>query len=116
MWSAGAVTPEELETMFEDAFVVRDPDAVTRLFEDGGLLATESETRSGEGIGPFAAALWEREVSFLADPRRVLQAHDTALVVSERSVSVLRRAGDGRWRYAISLLDVADDTNREEHR
>ena len=102
--------------MFEDAFVVRDPDAVTRLFEDGGLLATESETRSGEGIGPFAAALWEREVSFLADPRRVLQAHDTALVVSERSVSVLRRAGDGRWRYAISLLDVADDTNREEHR
>lgn len=101
--------------MFEDAFVVRDPDAVTRLFEDGGLLATESETRSGEAIGAFAEALWEREVSFLADPRRVLQAHDTALVVSERSVSVLRRAGDGRWRYAISLLDVGD-TTREEHR
>jgi hypothetical protein len=114
MWSAGAVTPEELETMFEDAFVVRDPDAVTRLFEDGGLLATDSETRSGDAIGPFAAALWEREVTFLADPRRVLQAHDTALVVSQRSVSVLRRSGDGRWRYAISLLDVGG-TTREEH-
>src|SRR5215207_39882 len=77
MWSAGAVTPEELETMFEDAFVVRDPDAVTRLFEDGGLLATECETRSGDAIGAVAAALWEREVTFLADPLRVLQAHDT---------------------------------------
>jgi hypothetical protein len=115
MWSAGAVTPEELETMFEDAFVVGDPDAVTRLFEDGGLLATASETRSGDAIGPFAAALWAREVAFLASPRRVLQAHDTALVVSERSVSVLRRAGDGFWRYVISLLDVGE-TTREEHR
>ena len=100
--------------MFEDAFVVRDPDAVTRLFEDGGLLATERETRSGEAIGPFAAALWERAVSFLAEPRRVLQAHDTALVVSERSVSVVRRAGDGRWRYVISLLDVDDTTDEED--
>jgi hypothetical protein len=27
---------------------------------------------------------------------------------------VLRRSGDGRWRYAISLLDVGG-TTREEH-
>ena len=98
--------------MFEDAFVVGDPDAVARLFEDGGVLATASETRSGAAIGPFAAALWAREVGFLANPRRVLQAHDTALVVSERSVSVLRRAGDGVWRYAISLLDGPRDDPR----
>jgi hypothetical protein len=114
MPSAGAVTPEELETLLEDAFVVRDPSAVAELFEDGGLLATEHETRSGPAIGPFAAALWEREVHYLAGPRRVLQAHDTALVVSERSVSVLRRSGDGRWRFAISLLDVDDTTHEED--
>ena len=34
----GARTPEELETLFEDAFVVRDRDALAQLFEDGAVL------------------------------------------------------------------------------
>ena len=37
----GARTPEELETLFEDAFVVRDRDAIAELFEDGGLLDSQ---------------------------------------------------------------------------
>src|SRR5262245_45440846 len=102
MPGTGASTPEELDTLFEDAFVVRDPDAVTGLFEDGGVLATPGEARRGPAIGPFAAALWEREVGYVSGAGRVLQAHDTALLVSERSISVLRRAPDGHWRYAIS--------------
>jgi hypothetical protein len=114
MLRAGAQTPEELETLLEDAFVVGDADALAELFEDGGLLATGEEVCGGEAIGPLAAALWERDVGYVADPRRVVQAHDTALVVSERSIGVARRAGDGRWRYAIALLDVDHTTNEEK--
>lgn len=35
---AGAHTPEELETLFEDACVTRHRDAVAALFEDGAVL------------------------------------------------------------------------------
>src|SRR5687768_12128964 len=34
----GAQTPEELETLFEDAFVVRDATALAQLFEEGAVL------------------------------------------------------------------------------
>ena len=115
MWRAAASTPEELETLLEDAFVVRDGDALTGLFEEGGLLATQDETRSGEAIRGFVAELWRRDVTYVADPRRVVQLRDTALVVSARSISVVRRAADGRWRYAISLLEADDTTTKEEH-
>ena len=32
--------PEELETLLEDTFLLRDADAVARLFEDGSLAVT----------------------------------------------------------------------------
>jgi hypothetical protein len=104
----GAQTPEELETLFEDAFVVRDLGALGRLFEDGAVLgaARGAEARGGEQIARLAAALWDRDYSYLADPRRVVQARGTALVVGRRGINVVRRDGDGRWLYAISLLDV----------
>jgi hypothetical protein len=114
MLRSGARTPEELETLFEDAFVVGDAAALPELFEDGGLLAAGQAVCGREAVGPFAAVLWERDVGYVAEPRRVLQARDTALVVSERSIGVMRRASDGRWRYAIALLDVDDTTNEEE--
>ena len=101
----GARTPEELETLFEDAFVVRDREALAELFEDGAVLVAGSaaEARGGDAI---AASLWPGELSYIAAPRRVLQANDTALVLGRDGINVVRRGGDGRWRYAISLLDV----------
>ena len=103
----GASTPEELETLFEDAFVVRDHEALSRLFEDGAVLGAEpGEARGGEQISRLAAAMWERDYSYLAQPRRVVQARDTALVVARQGINVVRRGSDGRWLYAISLLDV----------
>jgi len=75
------------------------------LFEDGAVLdagAGLAQARGADHIGALASALWERP--FVADPRRVLQARDTALVVGERSIGVARRGADGAWRYAISLL------------
>ena len=112
----GAQTPEELETRFEDAFVVRDGRAVAHLFEAGAVLGAAGrapEARGGDQIARFAAAMWERDYAYLADPRRVVQARDTALVVGGRGINVVRRRGDGRWLYAISLLDI--DSAKGEH-
>ena len=114
----GAGTPEELETLLEDAFVLRDREAVAQLFEAGGLLvaaATATEARGSEQIAHLATAMWGRDRTYLAAPRRVLQARNTTLVVAEAAINVLRRGGDGRWRYVISLLDH-DDTEEGQTR
>jgi hypothetical protein len=111
----GAQTPEELETLLEDAFVTRDRQAVAGLFEDGAVLGTGgAEVRGGEQIRELAGELWERNVTYLADPRRVLQARDSALVVARGAVNVVRRGGDGMWRYAIALLNIDDPNPKEE--
>jgi hypothetical protein len=102
-----ARTPEELETLLEDAFVVRDSEALAQLFEDRAVLAAPiGEARGHEGIGRLAAAIWRLDFTYLAGSERVLQAGDTALVVSSRGINVAGRGSDGGWRYAISLLDV----------
>jgi hypothetical protein len=110
----GASTPEELETLLEDALLMRDREAVLGLFEDGAVLDAGGlpEARGAAQIATLASALWER--TFVADPRRVLQARDTALVVGERGINVARRGADGAWRYAISLLSPDHETTKEE--
>ena len=115
-----ARTPEELETLFEDALLVRDREAVADLFEDGAVIvagATRRQARGRDEIALFATQIWAHEPAYLADPQRVLQARDTALVVAPRAINVVRRAGDGTWRYAISLLALHDTTTTtKEHR
>jgi len=111
----GARTPEELEALFEDAFVLRDPGAVAPLFEAGALLVAGSvtgELRGSEEIALSASALWSRDFTYVADPRRVVQARDLALVLATQGTSVVRRGTDGAWRYAISLLSI--DLMKEE--
>ncbi|MEX2210538.1 MAG: nuclear transport factor 2 family protein [Gaiellaceae bacterium] len=113
----GACTPEELETLFEDAFVTRDSDALAQLFEDGAVLIAGDqphEARGGEEIVRFATAMWERERTYIADPGRILQARDTALVVADRGINVARRGSDGAWRYAIALLSLENASTKEE--
>ena len=102
--TSGARTPEELETLLEDAFVVSDRAAVVDLFEPDGLVAVRAmDSARGAAIGPFVADLWSQDLTYLARPARVLQAGDTGLIVGERAISVVRRR-DEHWRYAISLL------------
>src|SRR2546423_5674333 len=96
----GARTPEELETLFEDAFVVRDREALAELFEDGAVLLADgavSEARGGDEIARSAPALWEGDRTYVAAPSRVVQARDTALVVGPGGLNVVRRGRDGAW-------------------
>jgi ketosteroid isomerase-like protein len=105
----GARTPEELETLFEDAVVTRDAEALAAMFADGAVLAVgegPDAARGGAQIGRVAAALWEGEWTYVAEPRRVVQARDTALVLADCAINVLRRGSDGDWRYAIALLSL----------
>lgn len=104
--TAAARTPEELDTLFEDAFVLRDRAAFDELFDDGAVLVDAGvlEARGGEAIGHALAELWARDRRYVSSPRRVLQARDTALVIADAGVHVLRRGGDRSWRVAISLL------------
>ena len=112
-----ASTPEELETLLEDAFVLRDRDALVELFAEGAVLVAErdrSEARGSEAIGSFADALWRAHRTYVAEPRRVVQARDTALVLAAGGLSVLRRGGDGAWCYVISVLSFDTATSEEE--
>lgn len=107
--TAGARTPEELETLFEDAFVIRDREALRGLFEESAVLATgggAGEARGEDAIARAASAMWRNDLTYLADPRRIVQARDTALVVAGGGISVVHRGGDGAWRYLISLLSA----------
>jgi hypothetical protein len=112
----GARTPEELDVLLEDAFVVRDHRAVAALFESEGLLVDGGarEARGAREIARVAEAMWHADRTYVAEPRRVLQARDTALVVSEGSINVVRRGSDGAWRYAISLLSLEHDEKEEQ--
>jgi hypothetical protein len=114
---SGASTPEELETLLEDAFVTRDAGAVPELFEQEAVLAAGGggpPARGGDQIARLLSASWQANRTFVAQPQRILQASGTALVVADASISVVRRGSDGAWRYAISLLAL--EQNRKERR
>jgi hypothetical protein len=110
---AGARTPEELETLLEDAFVLHDPQALAQLFDPGAILVAGGglpEARGHRQIVRVATELWDSDRRYLADPRRVLQVRDTALVLAGHAINVVRRTDDGSWRYAISLLGLQKTT------
>jgi hypothetical protein len=104
---AGARTPEELETLLEDAFVMHDRSALGSLFEPEAVLASGDRGPPARGrvhIVQAAGAMWAREEHYLADPLRVLQARRIALIAGRHATSVARRSGDGGWRYTIAVL------------
>ncbi|MGE5635509.1 MAG: hypothetical protein ACM3UV_00990 [Nocardioidaceae bacterium] len=112
---AGARTPEELETLLEDAFVIRDADGLGELFEDGAVLGEgRREARGGDQIARLASEMWANDRTYLADPRRVLQARATGLVLATHGINVVRRGSDGGWRYAIALLSRDHATPEED--
>ena len=112
----GARTPEELDALLEDAFVLCDPGALASLFEARALLVAgegAGEVRGSEEIALLAPVLCSGDFTYLAGPQRVVQAHDIALVVAMHGTSVVRRGPDGAWRYAISLLAIDQQTKEK---
>ena len=100
---AGGRTPEELETLLEDALVLGDIQGLLKLFAPRGLLAVPA-TAPAHGAGNIARsarALVSADWAYVADPTLVLQASRTALVVTPQSLNVARRGRDGLWRYEI---------------
>ena len=103
----GARTPEDLETLLEDAFVLRSGEMMAELFEDGAVLVADDGTREARGqeeIALLARQIWQRNRTYLAEPRRIVQAGNTALIMTQHGANVVRRGTDGAWRYAIALL------------
>ncbi len=60
--------------------------------------------RGGGEIHRLATELWQRNVVYVSDRGRVLQADDMALILGPRGINVAHRQEDGLWRYAISVL------------
>jgi hypothetical protein len=105
--TGGARTPEDLETLLEDAFVLRSGEMMAELFEDGAVLVADDGTREARGqeeIALLARQIWQRNRTYLAEPRRIVQAGNTALIMTQHGANVVRRGTDGAWRYAIALL------------
>jgi hypothetical protein len=100
-----ARTPEELEAMLEDAFIVKDAAAAAELFEETALLVdrcASSEARGRPAIARAIASVWD-EWAYVADSRRVFQGGDLAFCFGP-SLNVLPRRPDGAWRLVIAMF------------
>jgi hypothetical protein len=114
---SGASTPEELESLLEDGLVIGEGAPLAGLFENGATVAIDAaahEAHGSEQISRLAEELCAHGYGYLAGARRVLQAADTALVIGEQAINVMRRGVDRRWRYSISLLSLDNPTQRSK--
>ncbi len=109
-----ATTPEELEALLEDAFIVKDAAAAAELFEEAALLVdgcAPSEARGRPAIARAIASVWDHW-AYVAGSSHVFQAGDLAVSLGP-NVNVLRRRPDGVWRLAIAML--RNDDQEEIH-
>jgi hypothetical protein len=102
----GGQTPEELKTLLEDAVLLGDADAIAGLFQPRGMLVMGGapQLRGRGQIRQAAAALCLHRPGYLAEPRRVIQVRDVALLIGRDVVNLARRGNDGTWRYDICVL------------
>ncbi len=109
-----AYTPEDLEELLEDAFVIRDSDAAAALFAETGVLAIglTPPARGRSAIAEAAETFWTRNGIHLAGGE-IVQAHDTALVISPAALTVMRRDPQRRWRYEIVHIRDAETASRD---
>jgi hypothetical protein len=103
--SYGASSPDELETMFEDATVLGDPDELAALCVPGAVVHRAMHELPVHGRQRIVRLLIERPdgPAYVALPPHILQRGATALVLAGSAVHVTRRSPQG-WRYLISWL------------
>ena len=110
--SALARTPDELDALLEDASVLDDPASFRALFDERALLVDPwgREARGADAIAGAFREIRSREGAYVACSSRVLRNGDSALVVADGGIHVMRRTRGRVWRVTISLLDPSTRT------
>jgi hypothetical protein len=94
-----ASSPEELETLLEDAVLLGDEAAVAALFDEGAVLITGPRiTRPRQALAELA------KLEYVATTRTVTVRRDIAVVVGDHAVNVSFRAPDGAWRLLVTIV------------
>lgn len=94
-----AASPEELETLLEDALLLYDAEAVRALFERGRVrVAGSGGVLEGRGASDLLS-----EQGFLASGRPALLSSDVAVGVGS-AVAISRRGLDHRWRLLVVVV------------
>ena len=102
----GAASPEELETLLEDAFLIHDQRALYELFAGRAVLSCANggpDARGRPDIARRIGAIWEQGGGYLARAPHIVQTGPTALVLAGPAAHVVTRSG-GSWQYLISWL------------
>lgn len=100
-----AASPEELETLLEDALVLRDDAAVEALFEPWDVLVAVAGSISRGRVG---TELLSRQ-GYVASPRSVRVVSGAAVIVGEHAVTVSCRGPDRSWRLLAVIVAPAQD-------
>jgi len=94
-----ASSPEELETLLEDAVLLGDKAAVASLFDAGAVLITGPRI-----AGPEQALAELDKLGYVASTRTVSVRHGAAVLVGEHAVNVSFRTPDGAWRLVATIV------------
>jgi hypothetical protein len=94
-----ASTPEELETLLEDAVLLGDEAAVAALFDEGAVLVSGPRI-----IGPKQALAELARLGYVATTRTVTVRRDLAIVIGDHAVNISIRAPDGGWRLVAAIV------------
>lgn len=94
-----ASSPEELETLLEDAVLLGDEAAVAALFDEGAVLITGPRI-----TGPEHALADLAKLGYAASTRTVTVRRHLAVVVSDHAVNISIRAPDGAWRLIAAIV------------
>ena len=94
-----ASSPEELETLLEDAVLLGDEAAVLSLFDAGAVVITGPRV-----TGPEHALAELATLGYVAATRTVTERRDLAVIVGDHTVNVSCRAPDGVWRLVAAIV------------
>jgi hypothetical protein len=94
-----ASSPEELETLLEDAVLLGDEAALLALFEAGAVLIIGPRV-----TGPERALAELATLEYVAATRTVTERRDLAVIVGDHAVNVSCRAPDGVWRLVAAIV------------
>lgn len=105
-------TPEELETLLEDAVLLQDGAAMAELFEPDALLVLDAQSFTGrEQIAGVVRQLARDACGYVGQPRQLYQARDVAMLLGAGVTSVAKRGRDGEWRFVITRLVTATENS-----